>query len=188
AKRIPGVRIFRFEQSLFFLNKEHFRTLLYKNTVNPITLKIAQDKKAKKLRKLQAKETKNEDETVPESNHVEVELNTLSDTATVLVEGIEGSKLDLDFHTIIFDCSLWSFVDSMGVKVLKAVIGEYKAVGIQILMANCKVGVREMFEKTKFYDTLDEDRIYVSVHDAVIHSIQGDNSQNGNLKPSTDEQ
>lgn len=28
---------------------------------------------------------------------------------------------DVDFHTIIFDCSPWSFVDSMGVKVLSGV-------------------------------------------------------------------
>ena len=63
----------------------------------------------------------NPNETAAESNHTEVELNTLSETATVLVEGLDNNKADVDFHTIIFDCSLWSFVDSMGVKVLKAV-------------------------------------------------------------------
>lgn len=29
-----------------------------------------------------------------------------------------------------------------------------------------------MFEKTKFYDTVDHSNIYVSVHDAVLHALQ----------------
>ncbi|XP_045165189.2 sulfate transporter-like [Mercenaria mercenaria] len=183
AREIPAVKIFRFEQSLFFLNKEHFRTLLYKNTVNPNTLKIAQDKREKKLRKLQKKEPiidgEVRNESAPEREHLDIELNILPDTDLDIVDVTQRNTLHVDFHTIIFDCSLWSFVDSMGVKVLKAVIGEYKAVGIKVLFANCKVGVREMFEKTKFYDTLDQSNIYVSVHDAVIHSIQAYSFKNG---------
>lgn len=61
ARKIAGIEIFRFEQSLFFLNKDHFRTLLYKKTINPNTLKIARDKVEKKLRKSKKKVKNNFD-------------------------------------------------------------------------------------------------------------------------------
>lgn len=56
AREVPGVKIFRFEHSLFFVNTEHFRTLLYKRTANPRTVKIAQKKREAKLEKLKKKE------------------------------------------------------------------------------------------------------------------------------------
>lgn len=51
AKEVPGIRIFRFEHSLFFVNTEHFRTLLFKKTINPRKLKIAQRKAKEKMGK-----------------------------------------------------------------------------------------------------------------------------------------
>ena len=31
-------------------------------------------------------------------------------------------------------------------------------------------GIREMFEKTGFYKTVDRHNVYITVHDAVLHS------------------
>ena len=45
------MKIYRFEYSLFFVNTEHFRMNLYKMTLNPRTLKIAQKKREKRLAK-----------------------------------------------------------------------------------------------------------------------------------------
>ena len=58
AKEVEGVKIYRFEYSLFFVNIEHFRSNLYKLTLNPRTLKIAQKKREKRLAKQQKSEEK----------------------------------------------------------------------------------------------------------------------------------
>ena len=58
AKEVEGVKIYRFEYSLFFVNIEHFRTNLYKLTLNPRTLKIAQKKREKRLAKRRLTEEK----------------------------------------------------------------------------------------------------------------------------------
>jgi MFS superfamily sulfate permease-like transporter len=54
AKEIPGIKIFRFEHSLFFVNTEHFKTLIFKKTANPRKLKIAQKKRMSKLEREKA--------------------------------------------------------------------------------------------------------------------------------------
>lgn len=55
---LPGIRIIRFENSLFSINVEHFRNNLYKNTTNPKKLKLA-IKKAKSRHAKQMKAEKN---------------------------------------------------------------------------------------------------------------------------------
>ncbi|XP_053378188.1 prestin-like isoform X4 [Mercenaria mercenaria] len=176
AKEIPGIRIFRFEHSLFFVNTEHFKTLLFKKTANPRKLKIAQRKRMTEKEKLKDKK---QDESIiidrqdSTNEAAQVQLQSKSGEVKVMVVADSKPKCpqEVDFHTIILDCSPWSFVDSMGVKVLAAVICEYKSVGINVILANCKGGIRDMFEKTKFYDTVDHSNIYVSVHDAVLHAL-----------------
>nr|BBA68353.1 putative prestin [Phreagena okutanii] len=186
AKEIPGIKIFRFEHSLFFVNKDHFRVLLYKKTMNPRTLKIAQKKREAKLKKLQKQEeaTTTEMEEVPDGD-VDVELKTRSEEVKVMVAADDSSNLE--FHTIILDCSPWSYIDSMGVKVLAAVISEYKCVGITAILANCKEGVRDMFKKTKFYDTVGNSNIFVSVHDAVLHTLHLESPNYNNQDMNTNE-
>ncbi|XP_060593514.1 prestin-like isoform X2 [Ruditapes philippinarum] len=174
AREIDGLKIFRFEQSLFFVNIEHFRTHLYKKTINPRTLKIAQKKREAKLEKMKKKDIMIVGEVVPDvsipADTFDMEIDS-SGSVKIPIEQKPKTPIDVDFHTIIFDCSPWSFVDSMGVKVLTSIIGEYKAVGVKVILANCKGGIREMFEKTKFYDTLDHSNIYVSLHDAVVKAL-----------------
>ncbi|WAR26742.1 S26A5-like protein [Mya arenaria] len=137
AKELPGVKIFRFEHSLFFVNTEHFRTMLYKRTINPRVLKIAQKKRQSKLAKANKRKEKEDKATKNEM------------TISVVDHTVKETPPDVDFHTIILDCSPWSFVDSMG-------------------------GIREMFVKTRFYDTLESSSIYVSLHDAVQHALHLD--------------
>ena len=39
AKEFPNIKIFRFENAIFFVSVEHFRNTLYKLTMNPRHLK-----------------------------------------------------------------------------------------------------------------------------------------------------
>ena len=59
----------------------------------------------------------------------------------------------------------------MGVKALSNIIKDYRDIEVDIYLAFCKAGVREMFEKTGFFDMLDRDRLFPSIHDAVLHAI-----------------
>ncbi|XP_012935752.1 prestin isoform X2 [Aplysia californica] len=73
-----------------------------------------------------------------------------------------------DVHYIILDCSTMSYVDSVGVKVLQQVIAEFRAFNITVYLAQCKSGVREMFERTNFYKTGNKNFLFITIHDAVV--------------------
>lgn len=176
AQEIAGVKIFRFEYSLFFVNTEHFRSSLYKLTLNPRILKIAQRKREKRLSKRQSQGSFKADaqggyeRDVPEpSKEEEPRSNDVKITVTMATP--VQNPPDCDFHTIVLDCSSWGFIDTMGVKVLISTIAEYKAIGVRVFLAKCKAGIREMFEKTRFYESVDRHNVYITVHDAVQHSI-----------------
>jgi len=67
------------------------------------------------------------DELVPDvtlpTEMLDMELQMVNSQMRVSVVDMTARPCppDVDFHTIIFDCSAWSFVDSMGVKVLSGV-------------------------------------------------------------------
>lgn len=178
AQEVPGIKIFRFEHSLFFVNTEHFKTFLYKRTVNPRDVKIARKKRESRMKKMKKKELMIVGDEVPDVSipvdalEMEMDAKTGAMKVTVVAQNKPSpASQDIDFHTLILDCSPWSFIDSMGVKLLAGIISEFKVIGVNVILANCKGGIREMFSKTKFYDTLDHSNMYVSLHDAVIQSL-----------------
>lgn len=73
-----------------------------------------------------------------------------------------------DVHYIILDCSTISYVDSVGVKVLQQIITEYRAFNVTVYLAQCKSGVREMFERTNFYNVGSKHFLFITIHDAVV--------------------
>lgn len=144
ASEIPGIKIFRFDSSLYFANCENFRSRLYELTgVNPRKLKKKQQKAEKKKKKM------------VESGSA----NGLHEIPTTTVKAI------------IIDCSSWSYLDSVGVKVLSQVISEYDAVDVRVLLAHCKAGIREMLVKAGFYNNADRYCLFVTVHDAVLSFV-----------------
>ena len=59
AREIPGIKIYRFESSLYYANAEHFLTkLFHKSGVNPRDLKQARKKLEKKHKKQEASRAK----------------------------------------------------------------------------------------------------------------------------------
>ncbi|KAK3102941.1 hypothetical protein FSP39_015122 [Pinctada imbricata] len=182
AEPAPGIRIFRFENALFFVSVEHFKTKLYEMTCNPRHLKNEIRQAKKKINKeKQDWETRkisfSRGSTGSQTHEVEINLDNTSHKSFNTSIALPNAG----FHTIILDCSTWSFIDSMGVKALSTVVTEYRDVDVNIYLALCKGGVREMFEKTGFFDLLDRENMFVSIHDAVLQAqnkraIQGDRS------------
>ncbi|KAL5013174.1 hypothetical protein ScPMuIL_007444 [Solemya velum] len=163
---LPGIRIIRFENSLFSINVEHFRNNLYKNTTNPKKLKLA-IKKAKSRHAKQMKAEKN-----AQSKEKEMTDVVIGDEIENNLSYIHTPVPKAPFHTIILDCSSWGFMDAMSVKALQTIMTEYKAVDVSIYLALCKAGIREMFERTGFYDLIDRDVMFCTIHDAVLEAQQ----------------
>lgn len=69
---------------------------------------------------------------------------------------------------LIIDCTLFSYVDTAGVKVLARTVKEYEEVGIKTLLASCPSHVTKIFEKeSQFYSMVPAQNVFITVHDAV---------------------
>nr|XP_034300936.1 solute carrier family 26 member 6 isoform X3 [Crassostrea gigas] len=85
-------------------------------------------------------------------------------------------------HHVIIDCSSMCFIDSVGSKVLKQVIEEYKSVGTIVFLAAVRDEVWQVLEATGFTDKYDS-QIYLSVHDAVFAATVEGEGEYGNESP-----
>uniref|UniRef100_A0A8D2B303 Sulfate transporter n=1 Tax=Sciurus vulgaris TaxID=55149 RepID=A0A8D2B303_SCIVU len=124
----PGIKIFRFVAPLYYINKECFRSALYKKTLNPILVKAAQKKAAK--RKLKE------------------EMVTLSGIQDEVSMQLSHDPLEL--HTVVIDCSAIQFLDTAGIHTLKEVRRDYEAIGIQVLLAQCNPSVRDSLARGEY--------------------------------------
>lgn len=164
AVEIPRVKIFRFENAIFFVSVEHFKNMLFKYTCNPRHVKQDIVEAENKIRKEKA----NFEKITFQNTTNEVELRVTNDDITEFCPTVEVPDVGID--TIILDCSTWSFIDSMGVKALTSVVNDFREINIKIHLAFCKAGIREMLEKTGFFSCLNRDNLFVSIHDAVLHT------------------
>ena len=140
----PGIKIFRFVAPLYYINKECFKSALYKKTLNPILVKAAQKKAAKRKTKKEA-----------------VSLGAIQDEVAVQL-----SRDPLDLHTVVIDCSAVQFLDTAGIHTLKEVRRDYGAIGIQVLLAQCNPSVRDSLSRGEYCQKEDENLFY-SVHEAI---------------------
>ncbi|VDL68353.1 unnamed protein product [Nippostrongylus brasiliensis] len=73
---------------------------------------------------------------------------------------------------IIIDCSSIPYMDLMGKDALAQTYADYSSIDITVLMANCKVAIRQLFETTDFYNKVPKSRMFVSVNDAVTQALK----------------
>ncbi|KHJ40098.1 sulfate permease [Trichuris suis] len=87
----------------------------------------------------------------------------------------KGSSIsNNNFHHVVLDCSGFSYVDLMGVDVLKQVYCELKEHGVELFLSNCNATVRKMLEKARFYDVVPRQNIFITLHDAVLAAVKMD--------------
>ncbi|ELK28300.1 PREDICTED: sulfate transporter [Myotis davidii] len=150
----PGIKIFRFVAPLYYINKECFKSALYKKTLNPILVKAAQKKAAKRKMK---KET--------------VTVSGIQDEVSVKL-----SHDPLELHTIVIDCSAIQFLDTAGIHTLKEVRRDYEAIGIQVLLAQCNPSVKDSLVRGEYFKKEDESFFY-SVHEAIAFAEECQNQK-----------
>ncbi|NXC18104.1 S26A2 protein, partial [Corythaeola cristata] len=136
---IANIKIFRFESSLYYANKDYFKTILYQKTgVNPILLRAT----------YQRVEAQANADTGNSKSFFGIRFNCLKPAK----ERTEKPPADaclpsIDLHTLILDCGAMQFIDTGGLSVLKEVYHDYKEIGVQVLLANCNPSIRHRLQK-----------------------------------------
>ncbi|XP_074865918.1 sulfate transporter-like [Carettochelys insculpta] len=142
----PGIMVFRFEAPLYYINKEFFKSTLYKRTgINPAWVKAAKKKAAKQMLK---------EQTVDSGGfQADVTLQLVNEP--------------LAYHTIVIDCCAIQFLDTAGIHTLKEICKDYGEIGIQVLLAQCNASVRSSVHRGEYFKKEDQNVIFHSVHQAV---------------------
>lgn len=154
--RPPRVQVFRFQAPLYYANKESFLKSLYKAVgVEPfleMTRRRKENKKAKELSMQQVK------------------TNGDTPNGEVVVRLVQR---ELDFHTIVLDCSAIPFIDSTGMATFKGLVKEYKEIGVSVVLASCNTSLIDTLQKGQFFGKNDKDMnslLFHTVHTAVLHA------------------
>ncbi|XP_037547702.1 sulfate anion transporter 1 [Nematolebias whitei] len=152
----PRIKIFRFQAPLYYANKDSFLRLLYKAVgVEPfleLTKRRKAEKKSKDVSKKQAK-------TNGEKINCDIFIGLV--------------QRELDFHTVVLDCSAIPFIDSTGVATFKGLVKDYKEIGVSVLLAGCNTPVIDVLLKGQFFGKNNKDIrdfLFYSVHAAVLHA------------------
>uniref|UniRef100_A0A672V1D7 Sulfate transporter-like n=1 Tax=Strigops habroptila TaxID=2489341 RepID=A0A672V1D7_STRHB len=161
---IANIKIFRFESSLYYANKDYFKTVLYKKTgVNPVLLA---------------------------AKHQRVEAQANADTGNRK----DACPPSTDMHTLILDCGAMQFIDTVGLSVLKETRHDYKKIGVQVLLANCNPSLRHRLREGCWAGEADSggQLAFHSIHDAVqfaerwYHVRQEDSKEKDALQAAED--
>ncbi|KAM9313207.1 sulfate transporter-like [Gastrophryne carolinensis] len=155
---IPYVKIFRFDASLYYANKDYFKSSLYSKTdINPALVSALQ-RKAKKEEEAASLETSNR--FIARFNLIKTERRRVTRTTVP----------KLDIHSLIIDCGAMQFIDTVGLNVLKEVRDDYEEVGVQVYLVNCNPSVRRSLLDGGYFSNRSgelEMLAFHSVHDAV---------------------
>lgn len=152
----PRVKIFRFQAPLYYANKDSFLKSLYRAVgVEPFLEMTKRKKTEKKAKEISLKQAKTNGDTY---------------NGEVVVGLIQR---ELDFHTIILDCSAIPFIDSTGMTTFKMLVREYKEIQVSVLLANCNTAVIDTLKKGLCFGSNNEDMssmLFHTVHSAVLYA------------------
>ncbi|XP_049322336.1 sulfate anion transporter 1 [Astyanax mexicanus] len=142
---VPKIKIFRFQAPLYYANKEFFLKSLYKAVgLEPFLEKTRRKKMEKKAKERAAKKT------MGDNDNGDVSIGLIAP--------------ELDFHTIILDCSSMSFIDTTGITTFKGLLKDYKEIGVSIILACCNTNVIDSLRKGSFFGPDDKEMYTLSFH------------------------
>ncbi|XP_072024971.1 prestin-like, partial [Amphiura filiformis] len=170
AEELPGIKIFRASSPLCFVNVEHFKASLYSKVGIDPQKELTKEGNGQTCCSCSCLNGKASDEAGDDEEELSDEEGSQSTPTPTDVR---------DVHTIIIDCSMFSFIDVVGIKMLQNIVADYKELGIRVVFANCKAPIRRsmlMSSKLRKDHTIDLGHMYVSIHDAVLHFSTPSNS------------
>ena len=192
---VPGVKIFRFESSLSFANSERFKRKLLSFTdidlSNTLQAEDVCDESNRHDDDLQQKQTgsvdMSHDDTAQSASGLRLrclgslnESSLRDDTIDDDVADAEASpSLQLSLsshiptHTVIIDCTVFTFMDSVSVNMIVELNKDLQECGIQLLLAGCRWRVRQTLEAGGYMAKVGLDHLFVTIHDAVVFALHG---------------
>uniref|UniRef100_A0A1I8IR72 STAS domain-containing protein n=1 Tax=Macrostomum lignano TaxID=282301 RepID=A0A1I8IR72_9PLAT len=196
AEQIPGLKIFKFEGSLYFASAENYRNRLYRQVaMNPKRILAKAKTRAKRegrgrgevdLRTdmLQAEGVRRILEVVAEEgSHSVAEARIVAQVALPVEEKRahfesvayhsenEETASTVNVFCIILDMSACAFTDAVGIRLLSQIVDDFSKIGVEIYLSGCTWLVRSQLRKANFYAKRSEEGLFVTVHDAVIHAL-----------------
>ncbi|KAM3926869.1 sulfate transporter-like [Leptodactylus fuscus] len=163
---VPNIKIYRFDGSLYYANKDYFKSTLYSKTgVNPSMVSALQRKAKKKMEDANAQNTK---------FRFFSKLNVIK-TVCKSDKSMDSPLPKIIMHSLIIDCGAMQFVDSVGLSVLKEVRNDYEEIGVWVFLANCNPSVRRLLDSGEFYSKAnnnDSEHAFHSVHEAVTFAAR----------------
>ncbi|KAK7500434.1 hypothetical protein BaRGS_00008341, partial [Batillaria attramentaria] len=150
-KPIPGVRIFRFETTLYYASADRFRNQLFslvfdptKATPRPVVLaKVDADSAA-----LESSEP-----TCPAP----------SDSHPIKTDASSRN----DVRHVILDCSSMTYIDVAGIDTLLLTYRQFSQAGVIVLLAAVPSATLATLNRANFFDVCSEDKVFYTVFDAL---------------------
>ncbi|PAA63728.1 hypothetical protein BOX15_Mlig022511g2 [Macrostomum lignano] len=162
ACEIDGVKIFRYEGSLYFASADHFRDSLYRLTgCNPRQLALKRLAYNRNLRQLRV--------TVEEAMPALHGAGGRGGGGGVTVD-YGALRPSASLHHVILDFSCCSFIDSVGIRMLNRVLADYSEAGVTVYLSNTRAAVRFMLSKPGA-SQVNPARLYLTNHDAVVAAL-----------------
>lgn len=152
---IANIKIFRFEGSLYYANKDYFKAVLYQKTgVNPVLLAARTNSQPGSSRGCPG-----------------TGCGCLKQGSSRAEKTAGDARPPCtDMHTLILDCGAMQFIDTVGLSALKETHHDYKEIGVQVLLANCNPSIRQRLREGGWVGQAGDtggQLAFHSIHDAV---------------------
>ncbi|GAB1601766.1 sulfate transporter-like isoform X1 [Argonauta hians] len=148
SKQFPGIKILYYNASIYFANAEIFvKQVQQTSGVQP----------EKILKRLKKEKKSLIDKEVPNKLDLQIDVEKRNQ---------HNSNLNIPISHIIVDCSGVTFVDTVGVKVLRTLCSDYDEIDVKVILTGIRDPVYTMLELTDFIKDYG-DRLYMTILDAI---------------------
>ncbi|XP_072528952.1 prestin [Salminus brasiliensis] len=194
ASECSGIKIFHSNSSIYFANSDQYvNNLKEKTGVDPTQL-LAERKSQQKHAKTKNGEKKNSNDSSLQKRNAIAKLDlelgvahVVLDEAQKQVEVLSNGQVpeaqgesdseEVHFlqplcpvHSIVLDFTPVNFMDSVGAKAIKAVIKEYAAIDVRVVLAGCNRTLLSDLRTMQFFSgPVTTDIIFPTIHDAVLY-------------------
>jgi len=178
AFEVPGVKVLRFESSLYFGNVERFRNVLVDITGRDPSI----PQEPRKEVKLAEKDSDDKEELLENENGGDCNRNgripngkLMPEHSTYQLMAVEVEEPEDRIHAVVVDGSSFTFIDSVGLHALPSLITEFKKVGVYIYLAGCSSNIITKLGSSSGrngLDAVEPSLMFPSIHDAVIAAVR----------------
>uniref|UniRef100_H2Z8K1 STAS domain-containing protein n=1 Tax=Ciona savignyi TaxID=51511 RepID=H2Z8K1_CIOSA len=173
-----GIVIFKFHSVLYYANRDYFREKLF--TAIGFDPDILNHERKKEAERSAAQSSDSSCCFIMpvkkplKSPNIDIELDCSRSSVTPNeqesnITAVHSVRPKL-FHTLIIDCSSFSFIDLVGIKTLHSLCKSFSEVDVDMLLVNLSNHVKESLIAGSYFDLAGENSEFPTIHDAVLHA------------------